>query len=133
MIYGHAAHLPEETPTGAMKSNSVNVGFCSRLSIRLTTEATVHMPHTFDDKKAVRIGKNVHIEVDRLVVGDGVKICDNVSIEGPEVYIGDYTLIRENTQLGGNSSLSIGMCCWIGQGVIVDSTELTTVDPYAFR
>jgi acetyltransferase-like isoleucine patch superfamily enzyme len=85
------------------------------------------MPHTFDDKKAVRIGKNVHIEVDRLVVGDGVKICDNVSIEGPEVYIGDYTLIRENTQLGGNSSLSIGMCCWIGQGVIVDSTELSTI------
>ena len=85
------------------------------------------MSYTFDNKKFIRIGKNVHIEVDRLVLGDGVKICDNVSIEGPEVYIGDYTLIRENTQLGGNSSLSIGMCCWIGQGVIVDSTERSTI------
>jgi len=85
------------------------------------------MPHSFDDKKAIRIGKNVHIEVDRLTLGDGVKICDNVSIEGPEVHIGDYALIRENTQLGGNSSLSIGMCCWIGQGVIVDSTERATI------
>jgi acetyltransferase-like isoleucine patch superfamily enzyme len=85
------------------------------------------MSQTFDDKKAVRIGKNVHFEVDRLTLGDGVKICDNVSIEGPEVHIGDYTLVRENTQLGGNSPLSIGMCCWIGQGVIVDSTERSTI------
>jgi len=43
------------------------------------------------------------------------------------VHIGDYTLVRENTQLGGNSPLSIGMCCWIGQGVIVDSTERSTI------
>lgn len=85
------------------------------------------MSHSFEDKKAVRIGKNVRIEVDRITVGDGAKICDNVTIEGSEVHIGDYSLIRENTQLGGNSSLSIGMCCWIGQGVIVDSTEQVTI------
>jgi acetyltransferase-like isoleucine patch superfamily enzyme len=86
-------------------------------------EVNTHMTHAADGKKAVRIGKNVHFEVDELVIGDGVKICDNVSIEGSKVHIGDYTLIRENTQLGGNSALSIGMCCWIGQGVIIDSTE----------
>lgn len=85
------------------------------------------MSHIFDDKKAVRIGQNVRIEVDKLTIGDGVKICDNVSIEGPEVHIGDYTLVRENTQLGGNSPLSIGMNCWIGQGVIIDSTERATI------
>lgn len=85
------------------------------------------MSHIFDDKKAVRIGQNVRIDVDKLTIGDGVKICDNVSIEGPEVHIGDYTLVRENTQLGGNSPLSIGMNCWIGQGVIIDSTERATI------
>lgn len=88
---------------------------------------TVHMSNSFDGRKAVRIGKNVHFEVDRLTLGDGVKICDNVIIQGTEVHIGDYTLVRENTQLGGNSALSIGMCCWIGQGVIVDSTARATV------
>lgn len=90
-------------------------------------KVTVHMSQTFDGKKAVRMGKNVRIEVDRLTLGDGVKICDNVVIQGPEVHIGDYTLVRENTQLGGNSTLSIGMCCWIGQGVIVDSTARATI------
>lgn len=76
----------------------------------------------FPDKKRVRIGKNVSIECDELEVGDGVKIGDNVRIEGPHVSIGDYTLIRENTQLLGKKDIRIGMCCWIGQGCILDGT-----------
>lgn len=77
----------------------------------------------FMDKKRVRIGKNVTIEVDDFEIGDGVFIGDNVTIRGPKVSIGDYTLIRENTQILGKSSCEIGMCCWIGQGVILDASD----------
>jgi acetyltransferase-like isoleucine patch superfamily enzyme len=77
----------------------------------------------FPDRKLVRIGRNVSIECDEFEVGDGVKIGDNVHIEGPRVSLGDYTLIREDTQILGKASISIGMCCWIGQGTILDGTE----------
>jgi acetyltransferase-like isoleucine patch superfamily enzyme len=81
----------------------------------------------FPEKKRIRIGKNVRISVDKLHIGDGVLICDNVTIEGPEVSIGDYTVIRENTQILGKSPVSIGMCCWIGQGCILDATDRMTI------
>lgn len=76
----------------------------------------------FPNKKRVRIGKNVDISCDQFEVGDGVLIGDNVRIEGPRVSIGDYTLIRENTQVLGKQQIRIGMCCWIGQGSILDGT-----------
>lgn len=76
----------------------------------------------FLNKKRVRIGRNVHISCNEFEIGDGVLIGDNVRIEGPRVSIGDYTLIRENTQLLAKSSVQIGMCCWIGQGCILDGT-----------
>lgn len=79
------------------------------------------------DKKRVRIGKNVTIEVDELELGDGVFIGDNVSIRGPKVSIGDYTMIRENTQIFGKNTCQIGMNCWIGQGVILDASDKMTL------
>jgi acetyltransferase-like isoleucine patch superfamily enzyme len=77
----------------------------------------------FTNKKRVRIGKNVRISVEKLDIGDGVLIGDNVTIEGTYVSIGDYTVIRENTQILGKSNFIIGMCCWVGQGCILDATD----------
>lgn len=77
--------------------------------------------------KRIRIGKNVRIDVDNIKLGDGVLIGDNVVIEGPDVSIGDYTVIRENTQILGKSSFNMGMCCWIGQGTILDATDTMTI------
>lgn len=74
------------------------------------------------DKVAVRIGKNVTINVDKLSIGDGVLIKDNVVIEGPEVGIGDYTVIGENTELVAKSPCHIGMSSWIGRDCIIDAT-----------
>ena len=76
----------------------------------------------FQGKTAVRIGKNVTIDVDKLTIGDGVLIKDNVVIEGPEVSIGDYTVIGENTELVAKSPCSIGMSSWIGRDCIIDAT-----------
>lgn len=81
----------------------------------------------FSHKKRVRIGKSVRIEVDDFEIGDGVYIGDNVTITGPKVSIGDYTMIREDTQILGKSECTIGMCCWIGQGVIIDATDKFTL------
>jgi acetyltransferase-like isoleucine patch superfamily enzyme len=78
-------------------------------------------------KKRLRIGKNVRIDVDNLEIGDGVFIGDNVVITGPKISIGDYTMIRENTQILSKSECKIGMCCWIGQGVILDATDNLTI------
>ena len=75
-----------------------------------------------DGKKAVRIGKNVTIDVDKLSIGDGVLIKDNVVIEGPEVSIGDYTVIGEGTELVAKSPCHIGMSSWIGRDCIIDAT-----------
>jgi len=75
-----------------------------------------------DDKTAVRIGKNVTINVDNFSIGDGVLIKDNVVIEGPEVSIGDYTVVGENTEIVAKSSCSIGMSSWIGRDCIIDAT-----------
>lgn len=75
-----------------------------------------------DEKKAVRIGKNVTIDVDKFSIGDGVLIKDNVVIEGPEVSIGDYTVIGEGTELVAKSSCHIGMSSWIGRDCIIDAT-----------
>ncbi len=77
----------------------------------------------FKDKKRVRIGKNVTIDVGHLEVGDGVLIADNVTLKGPRLSIGDYTLIRENTQIIGKKPCQIGMNCWIGQGCIIDASD----------
>lgn len=77
--------------------------------------------------KRIRIGKNVRIDVAKLELGDGVLIGDNVIIEGPHVSIGDYTVIRENTQILGKSPFMIGMCCWVGQGCILDATDVMTI------
>jgi acetyltransferase-like isoleucine patch superfamily enzyme len=74
------------------------------------------------DKAAVRIGKNVTINVDRFSIGDGVLIKDNVVIEGPEVSIGDYTVIGEDTEIVAKSSCQIGMNNWIGRNCIIDAT-----------
>jgi len=75
-----------------------------------------------EGKTAVRIGKNVTLDVDKLTIGDGVLIKDNVVIEGPEVSIGDYTVIGENTELVAKSPCSIGMSSWIGRDCIIDAT-----------
>lgn len=74
------------------------------------------------DKVAVRVGKNVTINVDKFSIGDGVLIKDNVVIEGPEVTIGDYTVIGEGTELVAKSPCQIGMSCWIGRDCVVDAT-----------
>jgi len=79
------------------------------------------------NKRNVRIGKNVRIDVEDLTIGDGVYIGDNVVIEGPKVSIGDYTMVRENTTIGGRAETSIGMCCWIGPGCILNATETLTI------
>lgn len=81
----------------------------------------------FPGKKHIRIGKNVRINVENLDIGDGVLIGDNVTIEGAHISIGDYTVIRENTQILGKSPFKIGMCCWIGQGCILDATDSMTI------
>ena len=75
-----------------------------------------------DDKVAVRIGKNVTINVDKFSIGDGVLIKDNVVIEGTEVHIGDYTVIGENTELVAKSPCRIGMSSWIGRDCVIDAT-----------
>ncbi len=80
-----------------------------------------------ENKKRVRIGKNVTIEVDDFKIGDGAFIGDNVVITGPKVHIGDYTMIREGTQIKGKKDCEIGMCCWIGSGVILDATDCLTL------
>lgn len=77
----------------------------------------------FSQKKNVRVGKNVRIEVDEFAIGDGVLIGNNVVLEGPKVTIGDYTVIRENTQVLGKRTCSIGMSCWVGEGCILDATD----------
>ncbi len=82
---------------------------------------------SFTDKKRVRIGKNVTINTDQIELGDGVFIGDNVVIDTPIVKIGDYTMIRENTQIIGKKTCQIGMCGWIGQGVIINSTDNMTI------
>ncbi len=74
------------------------------------------------DKAAVRIGKNVSLNVDRLIMGDGVLIKDNVVIEGTEVSIGDYTVIGENTELVAKDPCRIGMSSWIGRDCLIDAT-----------
>jgi acetyltransferase-like isoleucine patch superfamily enzyme len=74
------------------------------------------------DKTAVRIGKNVTIDVDKFSIGDGVLIKDNVTIEGSEVSIGDYTVIGENTEIVAKSPCHIGMSSWIGRDCILDAT-----------
>ncbi|NCV96630.1 MAG: hypothetical protein EBW27_01300, partial [Acidimicrobiia bacterium] len=71
------------------------------------------------DKAAVRIGKNVTINVDKFSIGDGVLIKDNVVIEGPEVSIGDYTVIGEDTEIVAKSPCQIGMNNWIGRNCII--------------
>jgi len=76
-----------------------------------------------ENKKRVRIGKNFSINADEIFIGDGVFIGDNVTIDAPNIRIDDYTLIRENTQILGKKPCNIGMCCWIGQGCIIDATE----------
>lgn len=75
-----------------------------------------------DDKVAVRIGKNVTINVDKFSIGDGVLIKDNVVIEGTEVHIGDYTVIGESTELVAKSPCRIGMSSWIGRDCVIDAT-----------
>lgn len=79
------------------------------------------------DRRRVRIGKNVRIDVDHLEIGDGVFIGDNVVIEGPSVRIGDYTMIREGTTVGGRGVTDIGMCCWIGPGCVLNATDRFTM------
>jgi acetyltransferase-like isoleucine patch superfamily enzyme len=75
-----------------------------------------------EGKIAVRIGKNVTIDVDKFSIGDGVLIRDNVVIEGPEVSIGDYTVIGENTEIVAKTPCKIGMSSWIGRDCIIDAT-----------
>jgi acetyltransferase-like isoleucine patch superfamily enzyme len=74
------------------------------------------------NKVAVRIGKNVTIDVDDFSIGDGVLIKDNVVIEGPQISIGDYTVIGENTEIVAKSPCQIGMSSWIGRDCIIDAT-----------
>ena len=78
-------------------------------------------------RKRVRIGKNVQIEVDDLEIGDGVLIEDDVVITGPRVRIGDYTVISKGTTVGGRSETSLGACCWIGPGCILNATDTLTL------
>lgn len=81
----------------------------------------------FLDKKRVRIGKRVSLEVDDLEIGDGVFIGDDVVIEGPKVSIGDYTMINSGTTIGGRAETSVGMCCWFGPDCILNATEMLTI------
>ena len=80
-----------------------------------------------DDKFAVRIGKNVSINVDNFTLGDGVLIRDNVVIEGPEVSIGDYTVIGSGVEISGRSPCLIGMSCWIGARTMIDSSGSVSI------
>jgi acetyltransferase-like isoleucine patch superfamily enzyme len=80
-----------------------------------------------DGKKAVRIGKNVTIEVDKFSIGDGVLIKDNVVIEGPEVSIGDYTVIGKGVEISGKSTCKIGMSSWLGQGSLIDASGVVEI------
>lgn len=80
-----------------------------------------------EGKRAVRIGKNVTIDVDKFSIGDGVLIKDNVVIEGPEVSIGDYTVIGKGVEISGKSACTIGMSSWLGPNTSIDASGVVEI------
>lgn len=61
------------------------------------------------------------IPAKKVVIGDGVFLANNIEVICPSIEIGDYTMIRENTMISGYKEAKIGMCCWFGQGCILNT------------
>lgn len=74
----------------------------------------------------VRIGRGVTFsgkggDLERVVIGDHVKIEDNVTFALPSIEIGDYTVISENCEVSGYKECKIGACSWFGRNSILNS------------
>lgn len=70
----------------------------------------------------VRIESGVQIIADKVTLGDFTYIGRNSRIIVPEIEIGDYTRINELAFLGGTKPMQIGLSCYFGRGVQLDST-----------
>lgn len=70
----------------------------------------------------VRIESGVQIIADKVTLGDFTYIGRNSRIIVPEISIGDYTRINELAFLGGTKPMQIGLSCYFGRGVQLDST-----------